>query len=342
MRKEKNLQLFIITLLIFSTFSISGCIDDPERTDWAFENTQLDTMNLRGYRGNGTIIGIVDSGVNIDHPDLNHMKIIAWKDFIAGKQEPYDDRGHGSHVTGIIAANGELDGGAPEASFVIAKAMDSQGKGDDETVGNAIDFCVENGAHVICLSLGDNDPGFLNLGDQTAQAERNALNQGVVVVAAIGNDGEDADDKGAGTPANEPGVIAVGAIDKDLKIAPLSSRGDNDGILPGPVDDRKDPNRKPEVVAPGVDIYSTYRGDNYARGSGTSAAAPFVVAGIALMLEEHPEYRRDGEIGGNFGAVEKIKDSIMKGAYACPEQDTPHDDHYGYGLFRAAASSDKL
>ena len=76
--------------------------------------------------------------------------------------------------------------------------------------------------------------------------------------------------------------------------------------------------------------------------SGTSLAALFDAARIALMLGEHPESQRDGHEGGNADTVEKIKEAIMQGAYAIPGQETPHDDHYGYGLFRAADSSARL
>jgi len=76
--------------------------------------------------------------------------------------------------------------------------------------------------------------------------------------------------------------------------------------------------------------------------SGTSQATPFVVAGVALMFEEHPEYKRDGPSGGTSQAVEKIKDSLMKGAYAISGQNEPHDDRYGYGLFRVVESSDHM
>ncbi|MCK4613859.1 MAG: S8 family serine peptidase [Thermoplasmata archaeon] len=339
MRLRKPIQFLIPLLLILTTLSISGCVDDVERTDWAFEKTQLDDMNDRGYKGEGIIIGIVDTGVNIKHPDLKHMKIIAWKDFINGRSEPYDDKGHGTHVAGIIAADGELDGGAPKGSFVIAKAI-GESEGSDQDVGDAIDFCVDQGADVICLSLGGANE-LLNLGDDTAQASRDAVNQGVMVVAAAGNDGEK-DDGEVGNPAFVRGVIAVGAVDKKLKIASFSSRGDNDGPTPLPFDGRRDPDKKPEVVGPGVKIRSTYKGDDYATASGTSQAAPFVAAGVALILEAHPQYKRDGASGGHSYAVEKVKDAIMKGAYKCPGQETPHDDHYGYGLFRAADSSDKL
>jgi len=344
MRFRKAMQLVIPLILIISVLAISGCINEKvKRTDWAFEKTQLDAMNRQGYTGKGIIIGIVDTGVDAGHSDLKHMDIIAWKDLINGKAEPYDDDGHGTHVTGIIAANGTLKGGAPDAKFIIVKAISKEGQGSDQNVADAIDFCVSQGADIISLSLGGK-ARFLHLGDATAQAAQNAVNRGVFVVAAAGNDGGKDDDGEVASPADVDGVIAVGAVDKNLKIASFSSEGHNDGFIAGFPDpgDRQDPNKKPEIVGPGVDITSTYSGDKYAKASGTSQATPFVAAGLALVLQAHPEYKRTGSQGGTAYAVEKVKDAIMRGAYKCPGQQTPHDDHYGYGLFQAEATSDNL
>ena len=343
MRFRRYMQFLLPVILILAVLASSGCTNEVKRTDWAFEKTQLDAMNNRGYTGKGIIIGIVDTGVDAGHPDLKHLNIIAWKDLINGRAEPYDDDGHGTHVTGIIAANGTLRGGAPDASFIIVKAISKEGKGTDQNVADAIDFCVGQGADIISLSLGGK-ARFLNLGDATAQSAQNAVNRGVFVVAAAGNDGGKNDDGQVASPADVDGVIAVGAVDKNLKIANFSSEGHNDGYIPGFPDpgDRQDPNKKPEVVAPGVDITSTFRGDKYAKASGTSQATPFVAAGLALVLEAHPAYKRTGSQGGTAYAVEKVKDAIMRGAYKCPGQQTPHDDHYGYGLFQAEATSDNL
>jgi len=343
MEKNELVQLVIPLVIILTAISFSGCADGVERTDWAFEKSQMDEMNDRGMKGEGVTIGIVDTGLNVDHPDLKKMNVVAWRDFVDGRADPYDDRGHGTHVAGIIGANGDLKGGAPEADFVIAKVLNQEGESGDGTVADAIDWCVDEGADVICLSLGG-DALIPRLGEESGQAARDAISRGVVVVAAAGNDGEDPDDDDDDVkrPANVDGVIAVGAVDRDLKIASFSESGNNEGPTPLPFDDRQDPDKKPEVVAPGVKIRSTYLRDDYAIMSGTSQATPFVVAGVALMLEEHPDFKRDGANGGDSQAVENIKEAIMNGAYKINGQDKPHDDHYGYGLFKAADSSDRL
>lgn len=312
-----------------------------ERTEWAFNFTQVNELNKEGYNGEGVVIGIVDTGIDINHPDLDHINITAWKDYINGKPEPYDDEGHGTMMTGIIAAKGRIDGVSPSVNMVVVKAISSTGSGSSSNVAAGIDFCVENDADVICLSLGGKARRF-NLGDDTVQACERAISQGVIVVAAAGNDGEDPNDKDVDSPAIVEGVIAVGAIDENKIIAPFSSIGDNDGLTPFPFDDRKDPDKKPELVAPGMDIVSTYPDDKYATGSGTSQATAFVSGCIVLILDADPEYQREGSSGGSQDTVTQIKNVLMTTAEKCDGQDTPHDDYYGYGLINAEDAENNL
>jgi subtilisin family serine protease len=341
----------VIMLLIWVAFSGSenGIIPFPnggnggpniERTEWAFDITQITDMNKNGYDGEGVIVGIVDSGIDLEHPDLDHINVTAWKDYVNGEEEPYDDQGHGTHIAGIIAAQGVIDGIAPSVKMVIVKAISSSGSGSDSDVADGIDFVVENGADVICLSLGGM-ARILNIGDETAAACNDAINQGVVVVAAAGNDGEN-DDGDVSSPAIVDGVIAVGAVDEDKRKASFSSIGDNDGFLPLPFDDRNDPDKKPEVVAPGVDIISTHLDEGYAKASGTSQATAFVAGGMVLVLDANSQYQREGAFGGDSDAVNEIKNAIMNSAEKVSGQDSPHDDYYGYGLFMTQDTSGRL
>lgn len=311
-----------------------------ERTEWAFEFTQITDMNDDGYKGEGIIVGIVDTGIDITHPDLDHINITGWVDYVNGREDPYDDQGHGTHIAGIIAAKGEIDGAAPEVKLVVVKAISSSGSGSDSDVADGIDYCVEKGADVICLSLGGM-ARILNIGDSTAAACEDAIDSGVYVVAAAGNDGE-SDDGDVSSPAVVDGVIAVGAIDEDKKIASFSSIGDNDGLFPLPFDDRVDPDKKPELVAPGVDIISTHLDGGYAKSSGTSQATAFVAGCMALLLEADSHYQRDGGSGGDSDAVSDVKNALMNSAEKLSGQDTPHDDHYGYGLIKIKVTESRL
>jgi subtilisin family serine protease len=302
-----------------------------QRTEWAFEITQIKNLNDEGYDGEGVIIGIVDSGIDLTHPDLDHINVTAWVDYVKEEQEPYDDNGHGTHIAGIIAAQGEIDGIAPKVEMVVVKAISYDGSGSDSDVARGVDFCVDHGADVICLSLGGRARKF-NIGDETANACEDAIAQGVFVVAAAGNDGDDPKDKDVESPATVEKVIAVGAVDENKVIASFSSIGDNDGTTPFAFDDRKDPDKKPELVAPGVDIVSTWPNEKYAEASGTSQSTAFVAGCIVLLLDAHPEYQREGSDGGNVNTITQIKNIFMNTAEKCPGQKTPHDDYYGYGL----------
>jgi serine protease AprX len=306
-----------------------------ERTEWAFEITQITDMNKQGYKGEGVTVGIVDTGIDLSHPDLDHINLTGWMDIVNDRSEPYDDQGHGTHIAGIIAAKGEISGAAPEVKLVVVKAISSGGSGSDSDVAEGIDYCVENGADVICLSLGGM-ARLLNIGDSTAAACEDAIDQGVYVVAAAGNDGEDENDADVSSPAVVEGVIAVGAVNEDESLASFSSMGDNDGEIPGyqiwDLTETDDPNKKPEVVAPGVDIISTHLEEGYALASGTSQATAFVAGSMALLLEADSHYQRDGGTGGDSDAVNNVKNAIMNSAEKLAGQAEPHDDHYGYGL----------
>ena len=101
------------------------------------------------------------------------------------------------------------------------------------------------------------------------------------------------------------------------------------GIPPLP---RQDPHRKPEVAAPGVQIATTLNGASYALVSGTSPAAALVAGIVALLLQEHPEYRRDAT------RLPAFKTALMHGACGCSGASVPHDEHYGYGIVRGVAT----
>ncbi len=334
-------RTLMITLIVLSTIAASGCFeengDSHSRTQWAFDITHIDEMNDKGYDGTGIIVGIVDTGIDKGHESFKRTSIVAWRDFIDNRDDPYDDHGHGSHVAGIIAGTGDIKGGAIGVELVVAKALDRDGAGTDADVASAIDWCVDEGAHVICLSLGG-EPRLLNLGDQTRSACADAIDQGVIVVAAAGNDGEN-DDGEVSSPANYPKVIAVGAIDRNKRIASFSSQGDNEGDIPfiPEEEDREDPDKKPECVAPGVDITSCWKGGDYVKASGTSQATAFVAAIVALELDAHPDYKLVDE-----DKVTEFKQAMMDSNEKCPGQNTPHDDHYGYGLVHAIWLNDEL
>jgi len=284
--------------------------------------------------GAGVVACIVDSGLAPGHEDLEDINLVGWKDFVNGNSQPYDDHGHGTSMAGILVANGWLKGVARDVDLLVAKALGSDGSGDDATVAEAIDWCVQNGAHVISLSLGgapDVLPFTLGSGRSSGDAANDAIDAGVYVVAAAGNDGED-DDGDVAHPSSEAGVISVGGVTIKGTHWSGSSKGDNNGrLLPLPVlMPRGDPNKKPEIVAPAEGVPVLLENGGWGIADGTSAATVYVTGALCLLLEEKPNLKADQSDGGADN-VNAVKQWLMNSAVPEEGQST-HDDYYGYGL----------
>ena len=213
-------------------FVISG--PSPVLLSWQWEYREIVGMNndsVSGLDGSGVVICVVDSGIDLSHPDLRGVKLSGWKDFVNGNNETYDDEGHGTSMAGIIVSNGGLSGVAPGVELLVAKAIDEEGQGSDETVAESVDWCVENGADIVSLSLGGAQgfgSGFFTT-DELEQAVEDAIDSGVFVVASAGNDGGENDDGDVGSPGSVEDVICVGGITRFGELWEGSSKGDNDG-----------------------------------------------------------------------------------------------------------------
>ena len=273
-----------------------------------------------GDTGQGVRIGIIDTGVDASHPDFQG-KIIAWTDLVNGKSTPYDDNGHGTHVSSIAAgtgaaSNGTYRGVAPGASLIEAKALDSDGMGNTSAIIEGIDWAVQNHAQVISLSLGSYEH-VQALDD----AVTSAINDGVVVVVAAGNEGP-----GAGSitsPGDDPAAITVGAVDKSDNLASFSSRGPNyDGSV------------KPDVVNIGVNVVAarasgtslgTPVNQYYTSLSGTSMATPMTAGVVALLLQKNP-----------YLTPAQVKTALT--ATALHMGNGTPNNNYGYGRVQAMAA----
>ncbi len=212
--------------------------------------------------GAGVKVAILDTGIDLDHPDLR-ANIAGGVNTISPRKTAEDDNGHGTHVAGIVAAvNNTIGvvGVAPQAKLYAIKALDRTGSGYLSDIIEGLQWCVANRMQVVNMSLGTtyNVPSF-------ADAVKAVNNAGIVQVAAAGNSGG-----ATNYPAAYPEVISVAATDINNVRASWSCYG------------------KIDLAAPGVNIYSTYKGDSYATMSGTSMASPHVAGVVALRLARYP------------------------------------------------------
>jgi subtilisin family serine protease len=280
------------------------------------EMIQLDEVSLDGT---GISVCIVDSGIDLTHPDLSGFNLAGWRDFISAGTEPYDDNGHGTSMAGILVADGWIEGVAPKVDLYVAKALDGiNGQGSDETVAQAIDWCVEQNVNIISLSLGG-APGILPFnpfsGRDSGDAANDAIDQGIVVVAAAGNDGGGDDDGDVAHPSSEQMVISVGGVTLSEGHWSGSSIGDNDGSLFPLLLPRQDPHKKPEIVAPAESVPVINNQNSWSIVDGTSAATVFVTGAIALLLENTPELSsNNGQADSE--TVSQIKQLILNSVKA--------------------------
>ena len=313
----------------------------PALSSWETEYkglTGVSNQTLSGLNGEGVVICVVDSGIDLSHPDLSDLVLKGWLDSVNGLDEPYDDEGHGTAMSGIIVADGGLKGVSIGVELLVAKAIDDEGQGDSSSVANSVDWCVQQGADIISLSLGGGQSigsGFFTT-DELEQSVDEALDSGVFVIASAGNDGED-DDGDVGSPGSIEDVICVGGVTRTGDIWSGSSEGDNDGRLwPNPILPRNNPDKKPEMVAPGHEVpvlMASGVGNSgwWGWSSGTSAATAWVSGSLALLLQEDSGLQRENSSGRE--SIESVKEAITQYSQMMDGQDS-HDDHYGYGHLR--------
>lgn len=298
-------------------------------------------MWSQGYFGNGTVVAVLDTGAQRDHPDLEG-KIVGFEDLIGTGVLSYDDNGHGTacawNVVGTGAASGgNFTGVAPGAKLLIVKVLDQDGQGSDSIIAQGIEYAVSQGVDVISLSLGGPWADTQLIIDPSVQAVREAVSAGVAVVVASGNSGP------APFSVSSPGyvdeVITVGASSESTGVTAFSSRG--------PVERQNTVPRgrfaKPDILAPGSDVISgrshssntleypiyeepTY-GLSYTQWSGTSASTA-QIAGLVALLKQ-----KDGSLTPLQGKLALMATAKDLGADSMEQ---------GWGLANVTAASNLL
>ena len=271
---------------------------------WNLESIQADRVTKTGKN---IVVGIIDSGVNANHPELQNALIPeGFKDFVEpSNTEPKDETGHGTHVAGTIL--GRTIGIAKDAKLVVARVFNKEGEASDDGLLAAGQWILEKKPQVVNNSWGGNrDDSFY---DDIVKKWKAA---GIVPIFSAGNTGSyNAGGEGSiGSPASLEDSFSVGALTKDDKLAKFSLRG------PSKLTNKF----KPEISAPGVNILSADYKGGYVLKTGTSMAAPHVSGAVALILEANRNL-----------TVDKVEEILKSTA-------TPlTDDHYisspnmGYG-----------
>ncbi len=230
-------------------------------------------------KGEGIKIAVIDSGCDINHDSIkdNIIGVRNFTDEDRKNQNIVIDRvGHGTHVIGTIAAKGQNNtvvGVAPGVGIYVLKAIDRTGSGKLSWVVNAINYAVKLKVDIISMSL-----GMSQSNDKLERAIKEAINKDILVVCAAGNDGDgNSESFEYSYPAAYPDVISVGAVDKNG--VPASFSNSNLAI---------------DLLAPGVNILSTFPNNQFAILSGTSMAAPHVSGSLALLKNwSYKEFQRN-------------------------------------------------
>ena len=279
--------------------------------EWNLNAVNAPEAWAAGYSGEGITIAVVDTGVDLDHPDLagnlfvnageiegngidddgnGYVDDVHGYDFAAGDADPNDVGGHGTHVAGTIAAglNGfGATGVAPDATILPVRVLGDNGSGSTNAVAAGIRYAAEQGADIINLSLGG---GFSRA---IQSAIDYAQDLGSFIVAAAGNEAASTPGFPARFSAIYDNVLSVGAHDSRGQIAGFSNDVGGSGAV--------------QVDAPGVGVFSTYVGGRYANLSGTSMAAPHVAGVAALALSANPDLTpsqlRDLLVGGTTASA---------------------------------------
>ena len=307
---------------------------------------QADFLHQEGFFGENIVIGLLDTGFNLEHTALERVAVIAQRDFVnndvnaadeVDQDDPEQDD-HGSSVLGILAgdAPGQLIGVAPRARYLLGKTEKVSQSGvifereiEEDWWIEGLEWLEEMGADVVTSSLGYSDwYRFMDLDGKTSKvtvAANLAVQKGMPVVIAAGNLGTQPPSDALGLPgritppADGFDVLAIGAVDRDGQVVPFSSRGPTfDGRI------------KPDLMAMGAGVTSinTTTREGFSNDHiGTSAATPLAAGVVALLMEAFP--------------LATVRDIVNSLRVTGSQSDKP-DSIAGYGIIRARAAYDRL
>ncbi|MCU7829502.1 MAG: S8 family serine peptidase [Candidatus Thiodiazotropha sp. (ex Myrtea sp. 'scaly one' KF741663)] len=298
---------------------------------WNLEDVNTNALWDKGIAGEGVVVAILDSGVDLNHPDLASRwrgGANSWLDPYGQHEIPVDFDGHGTQALSLVLggdASGYQVGMAPNAQWIAAKIFDNNNQTSLSAIHEAFQWVLDPDGDPTTDDAPDvvnNSWGFTNTINQCYQEFTDDIRllreAGIAVVFSAGNFGPF--DETSISPANDPGSISVGSVDQFQDIERSSSRGP--GACDGGV--------FPKLVAPGSLIFSAdVLPIGYNVVSGTSFAAPHVTGAIALLKSAFPT-----------ATVSQIETALYDSAADLGDSGT--DDHYGYGMLDLAAAYDLL
>lgn len=278
--------------------SLSAAANDPflDKQSYLAQTRTIEAWDTVD-RNESIVIAIVDTGVDLDHPDLR-ANLVAGVNLVEPKKPPDDDNGHGTNVAGVIAAIGNNSRGVAgmlwKAGIMPIKALEPSGRGDEDKLGAGIRYAVDHGAKIVVLSV-----GLLRNDSYLQEVVQYAEDRDVLLVAASGND----EGRVIRYPAAYPTVLAVGGIRKDNTIEQRANFGP-----------------ELDLVAP-WSVFTTAVGGKYEYRDGTSMAAPQVAAAAAMVWAKYPELK-----------AHEIRNLLRQTAEDIGEPGW--DENTGYGLLR--------
>ncbi|MFE0632204.1 S8 family serine peptidase [Streptomyces sp. NPDC058864] len=262
-----------------------------------------------GYHGEGVKVAVLDTGADQTHPDLAG-RVSEAKDF-SDSGSTQDHFGHGTHVAATAGGSGAASGGlrkgvAPSADLLIGKVLGDDGFGSESQVIAGMEWAAAQGARVVNMSLGSDEPSD-GTDPMSMAVNEISRSSGALFVVAAGNAGA-LGESTVGSPGAADAALTVGAVDRDDSLASFSSRGPRVG----------DKAAKPDITAPGVGIVAaraagttmgTPVDDNYVAASGTSMATPHVTGAAALLAGQHPDW-----------TGEQLKDALISTSHTVSGQ----------------------
>jgi subtilisin family serine protease len=296
-------------MIQLADFKVMATAADPPQLSYATKMLGVE-LEWPETKGAGVKVAVIDTGADIKHPDLQHLADAV--DFTG--EGPNDGNGHGTWCLGAIGARGKMTGAAPEVELYSVKGLKNNGSGETSHLLKSLEWCLANKMDIVSMSWGGGMP--LNVQKQYREILGEMVKQGIKPVAAAGNLYRLFPDEDTVIfPADFPDTIAVASVNIEKRHSPFSSAGKNI-----------------DVAVAGEEVWGLWKGQTYAKVSGTSMACPAYAAALAIF---------DGKSMLRFNRKLTLEEARLIGnIYAEDRGEKGPDRKYGFGVFSFGRISD--